>query len=116
MTQKWGDAHNMQQVQGGVDRATALFGERVQNTMQNEEELKENQVNSNSEQKDIFSDSEQEDHFDEDDNESSVETVILGDNRNIERVVIDGDGLAWINIPIQVVHDLISNDETQIRW
>ena len=97
-----GGAHDRTQVKDGADRATTLFGERAQNAMQNEEESKEDQATSNSEQEDIFNDSEQEDLFGEEEDDTSVETAIHGGDRNIERVVINGDGMAWINIPTRV--------------
>jgi hypothetical protein len=93
--------HGARQVGAGEDRTTALIEDHVQtrDRIQNGMELKEDQA---------ASDSEQEDLFDEDEDATSVEAAINEDDRNIERVIIDEDGMAWINIPTEVARDLIS--------
>jgi hypothetical protein len=82
--------------------ATAIFGECIQ-AMQDEERLMDDQDNSDSEQKDILSNSEQEDLFNVDEDDPIME----GNDRDIERAVIDVDRLAWINIPTRVARDLL---------
>ena len=66
-----GGTHYTHRIPGGADRATVMFGERIQ-AMRDEERLMGDKDNSDSEQEDILSASAQEDLFDVDEDHQSL--------------------------------------------